>query len=560
MELVRATNISKTFFPMDKPLLEDISFTVNSKESGTQPEHIALVGKNGSGKTTLLNIITGETKPDKGKLRLSTGKEVIAVLEQGGELNTSLSVIEEARNTIPLISKLELKMHRLEMQMEKDYTDRLLEEYAYLQDEYTKRDGYNFQSIVEATLTRFGFDKTIWDRKVSTLSGGEKTRLKIAKLFIKQPELIILDEPTNHLDIESIKWLENFLANYQGTFITVSHDREFLDKVSNKIFEIHNGKLKEYNGNYTDYIEQKRIEEERLAKQYEKQQKRIKQLEEELRRRSQWSFAKEKEKSGAYDKGRVGHLAAKLMKKAMNAKKNIERLLEKEKAEKPEKQKHINLTFDMDNTDSLLMMKTESLVKNIGGKPLLKNINLRIENGDKITIVGGNGTGKTTLLKILAGRLEQDSGNINSGSNTRIGYYSQELEELNESNKVLDELLSVRNDQSVIRLRLGTLGITGENVFKKISSLSYGEKSKVLLTKLLISEANMLIIDEPTNHLDIISKEAIEKSLIEYTGAFCLVTHDRYIANSVSDILYELKDGELIEHFNKRRDKNIQSI
>ncbi len=560
MELVKATNISKTFYPMEKPLLDDISFTVNSKESGTQPEHIAIVGKNGSGKTTLLNIITEKVKPDNGKLLLSASMNEVAILEQGSELDTSLSVIEEARNTIPRISILEDKMHILEQQMEKDYTDDLLERYADFQDEYTKLDGYNYQSKVEAALTRFGFDTPVWNRNVSSLSGGEKTRLKIAKLFIHEPRLIILDEPTNHLDLDSIRWLEDFLVKYQGTFITVSHDREFLDKVSNKIFEIHNGRLKEYTGNYGDYVEQKRIEEERLVKQYEKQQKRIKHLEEELRRRSQWSFSKEKEKSGAYDKGRVGHLAAKLMKKAMNAKKNIERLLEKEKAQKPEKQKRINLTFDMDDTDSILMMKTESVFKNIGGKSFLKDINLRIENGDKITISGANGTGKTTLLKILAGRLKYDSGHITTGSNTRIGYYSQELEDLNENNSVLDELLSVRNDQSAIRLRLGTLGITGENVFKKISYLSYGEKSKVLLTKLLLSEVNMLIIDEPTNHLDIISKEAIEKSLTEYSGAFILVTHDRYIAKTVSDILYELRDGVLIEQYNKKREKDIQSI
>ncbi len=550
MELLRAINLKKSFYITEQSLFENVSFAVNSKESETASDHIGIIGNNGAGKSTLIKILTGEIQADEGKVVYGKEDFRFGILEQGNTLNPSNNIYDEAFLADKLIFRLKNRLAELEKQMEFSASEKILSEYGKLQTKFIKLDGYNYDAKVEAVLDKFGFAENDFKKPVSSLSGGEKTCLRIAKLLIKEPDIIILDEPTNHLDIENISRLENFLRNYEGAFFVVSHDREFLNNVCNRIFDIRFGKLRSYKGNYDDYLYQKQLDEESALKEYEKQQKKIKTLQNELRRRTVWSNRKEKEKFGEQqnkvnNRGFIGHKSAKMMKRAITAKNNIERLLEKERAEKPETEEKLFLTFPDPLESSPTVARIEEVSQSFGSKTLFTDFSLKIRKGDRIAFIGGNGTGKSTLIKAIADIQKLESGTIKIGNNIRIGYYSQELDTLNPENSVLDEVSAITNNQSEARKKLGSFGIRKDNVFKKVHQLSFGERSKVQLIKLLLSRSNFLLLDEPTNHLDIKAKETLEDSLIRFDGTFIIVSHDRYFVRTVAEKVFCFQNGEI---------------
>lgn len=508
-------------------LLKDINFTVEDREA------VGLIGINGCGKSTLLNIITGREGYDKtpeglGSVNIA-GKASIGFLRQNSGLNSELTIGEEMKNAFaPLLETLD-KMKVLEKKMaDGGDIDSISHEYAELSSYFEARDGYRIDVKIKQVLNGMGFGSTPTDRVISTLSGGEKTRLALAKLLLEEPNLLILDEPTNHLDFETLMWLEDYLKGYKGAIIIVSHDRYFLNKVCTRICEIEQGRLTSYRGDYSSYLVQKKMNSERQLKEYEAQQKEIAKLEDYVA------------------KNLVRASTSKMAKSRQHMLDRIERIDKPLMYSKPPK---IKLEYDIEPTKDIVRVVDCPLVVGEGAdkKELIKSLSMNVRRGEHVAIIGANGIGKTSILKLIQGIIPHEGGNISWGGNVKISYFEQEHAILDPHKTVLEEIMDryPRLSEQQARSVLGAVLLTGENVFKPISVLSGGERAKLCFAIMALNRGNVLVLDEPTNHLDLSTKEVLEDALAEFGGTIILVSHDRYLLNKVASRIIEIKHDEV---------------
>lgn len=508
-------------------LLKDINFTVEDREA------VGLIGINGCGKSTLLNIITGSEGYDKtteglGSVNIA-GKASIGFLRQNSGLNSELTIGEEMKNAFaPLLETLD-KMKALEKKMaDGGDIDSISHEYAELSSYFEARDGYRIDVKIKQVLNGMGFGSTPTDRVISTLSGGEKTRLALAKLLLEEPNLLILDEPTNHLDFETLMWLEDYLKGYKGAIIIVSHDRYFLNKVCTRICEIEQGRLTSYRGDYSSYLVQKKMNSERQLKEYEAQQKEIAKLEDYVA------------------KNLVRASTSKMAKSRQHMLDRIERIDKPLMYTKPPK---IKLEYDIEPTKDIVRVVDCPLVVGEGAdkKELIKSLTMNVRRGEHVAIIGANGIGKTSILKLIQGIIPHEGGNISWGGNVKISYFEQEHAILDPHKTVLEEIMDryPRLSEQQARSVLGAVLLTGENVFKPISVLSGGERAKLCFAIMALNRGNVLVLDEPTNHLDLSTKEVLEDALAEFGGTIILVSHDRYLLNKVASRIIEIKHDEV---------------
>lgn len=508
-------------------LLKDINFTVEDREA------VGLIGINGCGKSTLLNIITGSEGYDKtpeglGSVNIA-GKASIGFLRQNSGLNSELTIGEEMKNAFaPLLETLD-KMKVLEKKMaDGGDIDDISHEYAELSSYFEARDGYRIDVKIKQVLNGMGFGSTPTDRVISTLSGGEKTRLALAKLLLEEPNLLILDEPTNHLDFETLMWLEDYLKGYKGAIIIVSHDRYFLNKICTRICEIEQGRLTSYRGDYSSYLVQKKMNSERQLKEYEAQQKEIAKLEDYVA------------------KNLVRASTSKMAKSRQHMLDRIERIDKPLMYTKPPK---IKLEYDIEPTKDIVRVVDCPLVVGEGAdkKELIKSLTMNVRRGEHVAIIGANGIGKTSILKLIQGIIPHEGGNISWGGNVKISYFEQEHAILDPHKTVLEEIMDryPRLSEQQARSVLGAVLLTGENVFKPISVLSGGERAKLCFAIMALNRGNVLVLDEPTNHLDLSTKEVLEDALAEFGGTIILVSHDRYLLNKVASRIIEIKHDEV---------------
>ena len=521
--ILNATNISKSFGSNE--IIKDATFLVNEHEK------VAIVGVNGAGKTTLLKILTGEESADSGSITLAKDAK-LGYLRQINNVDSALSIIDELYTVIEPILNMEKRMSQMQEDM-KHLTGSELEElyssYTALTHSYELMDGYAAKSRVVGILKGLGFEEADFDRKINTLSGGQKTRVFLAKLLLEEPDIILLDEPTNHLDLRSIEWLESYLLNYKGAVIIVSHDRYFLDKIVSKVIDIENGNVQMYLGNYTDFSNKKQMLLDARMKEYMNQQQEIKHQEAVITKLKQFN----REKS---------------IKRAESRQKQLEKI---ERVEAPQTySENMRLSLDISKESGKDVLTVHNLSKSFDQKKLFWDINFEIKRGERVAIIGDNGTGKTTLLKIINGLLEPDTGEVIYGSNVSVAYYDQEHQVLHMDKTLFDELSDTYPEMTNTQIRniLAAFLFTGEDVYKKIADLSGGERGRVSLVKLMLSKANFLLLDEPTNHLDIVSKDVLENALNNFPGTVCYVSHDRYFINKTATRILDLTENRLLNY------------
>lgn len=515
--------INKSFDGKD--ILRDASFHVEKNEK------VAVVGINGAGKTTLIKMIVGQLSPDDGEITFS--KDITwGYLAQNQNVDTDNTVYDELKEVKKEAIDLEDAIRQAEHDMkhlEGAELEALLDKYTRMNEQYQRMSGYAWQSEVNGVLKGLGFLEEEFDKKINTLSGGQKTRVALGKLLLQSPDLIILDEPTNHLDMNSIRWLENYLLNYKGAVIIVSHDRYFLDKIADKVVEVENCRVSTFMGNYSDYAvkkEQKRIVEWNA---YIKQQAEIKHQEEVIAKLK--SFNREKS-----------------IKRAESREKMLDKIEVLDKPTTIDDSMKISLKPICESGNDVLSV--EGLSKSFGDEKLFSGIGFDIKKGEHVAIIGDNGTGKTTILKIINGIEKMDEGKVTLGVKVHVGYYDQEHHVLHDEKTLFEEISDAYPtlNNTEIRNTLAAFLFTGDDVFKRIGDLSGGEKGRVSLAKLMLSDANFLILDEPTNHLDITSKEILESAISGYEGTVLYVSHDRYFINKTANRILDLTRGQLVEY------------
>lgn len=542
MIVLSCNNLNKSF-GIDT-ILENISFTVN------EGDKVGIIGVNGTGKTTLFKVLSGIYGYDSGDIYLGKGVE-IGYLEQNTNFQSEKTIYEEVLEVFSDLMDMENYIRDLEIKIAEEGSNpnskilgKLMNEYSQKLELFSELNGYGYKSEVKGILKGLGFSDSDMETPINILSGGEKTRVLLSKLLLKNPSLLLLDEPTNHLDSDAIEWLEVFLKQYKGTVIIISHDRYFLDQVVNRVFEIHNKRLKTYNGNYSKFIELSKVEKELEVKKYEDQQKEIKKQEESIDRLK------------AY--GREKHL-----KRARSKEKMLDKV---DVLDKPDVfRKKASIQFSPSVSSGNDVLQVEDLSMGYGERILFKDINFNIYRGEKVALIGANGIGKSTLFKIIMNEIIPLTGTAKLGANVHVDYFHQEQKTLNLDNTIIDEIWNDHPslNQTTLRNMLGSFLFEDEEVFKKISTLSGGERARVAILKLILSNSNFLLLDEPTNHLDIDSKEVLEEALLNYTGTLFTISHDRYFLNTVVDKILVLdSDGitEYLGNYNYYMDKKKQTL
>lgn len=538
MILLSATNLTKLYGVT--PILTGVSFHIN------KGDRIGIVGVNGAGKSTLLNILTGQLKYDEGDFFIASDTTV-GYLKQKDNFQNDGTVYEEMLDIFRPLMDMEAKMEQLSAQIaalseqSRDAShpkaeaeiQRLLHRYDDMTAEFDRRGGYSYKSEIHGILNSMAFPPESYDKPVALLSGGERTRLALAALLLRKPDLLLLDEPTNHLDIGTLKWLEQYLKAYTGTIVLISHDRYFLDQTVNRIFDIELHKLTCYDGNYTQYAEKKKVLTADAIKRYEMQQEEIRKQEDIIR--------KFKERG-----------TEKLAKRAQSREKRLAHLEVLEKPQQLNAKLKIHFKENVPSGNDVLFGEdlSKSFPGETGVRHLFSHVNFDIKRGERVCMVGPNGVGKTSLFKIILGQLEPDTGHVRIGHNVDFGYYDQEQQLLNDNCTVLEELHNTYRlyTQTELRSMLGRFLFRGEDVFKRVGDLSGGEKARLSLLKIMMSGANCLLMDEPTNHLDIASKEVFEDALMEFPGTLFVISHDRYFLNKVATKIVELSDSGLIPY------------
>lgn len=527
MIILSCNNLTKSFGV--ESILENISFTVN------EGDKIGVIGVNGTGKTTLFKIISGIYGYDSGEIYTSKDCE-IGYLEQNTNFYSDNTIFTEVLEVFSDLIKMEEDLRKMECEISDKSSEtnspdlqKLMDNYSHKLELFQNSNGYGYKSEAKGVLKGLGFNDDELEKPIKILSGGEKTRVLLAKLLLKKPTLLLLDEPTNHLDSDALEWLELFLKQYKGTVILISHDRYFLDQSVNRIFEIHNKKLKAYNGNYSYYVEKSAIDKEIERKTYEDQQKEIKKQEESI------------ERLKAY--GREKHL-----KRARSKEKALSKIEVLDKPDGERKRAKIKFIPAVESGNDVLAVRDVEM--SFPDKVLFKDLNLDIYRGEKVALIGPNGTGKSTLFKIIMNELEPIQGEVKFGTNVNTAYFHQEQKTLNLDNTVIDEIWDANPHltQTEVRNMLGAFLFENEDVFKRISSLSGGERARVAILKLILSQSNFLLLDEPTNHLDIDSKEVLEEALVNYTGTIFTISHDRYFLNKVADKILVLDENGVTEY------------
>lgn len=521
--ILSCANICKSFGT--DIILSNISFHINEHEK------VAIVGANGAGKSTLFKIIMGLHTPDSGEVVFSRGK-TIGYLAQHQDLNSNLTIYDELLAMKQDIIDLDRQIRQMEQEMTLvtgAQLETLLEKYSQLTHTFEQKNGYAYRSEITGVLKGLGFSEADFTKSTNSLSGGQKTRVSLGKLLLSKPDIILLDEPTNHLDLESIAWLETYLLNYNGTVVIVCHDRYFLDKVVSKVIELEHGKSTVFSGNYSQYATKKASLREAYLRQYYNQQREIKHQEEVIAKLK--SFNREKSIKRAESR---------------------EKLLQKvDRIEKPtETMTEMKLKFEPGIRSGNDVLEAEHLSKAFPNQTLFEDISFSVKRGDTISIIGQNGTGKTTILKILTNTIAADQGSVRYGSHVNIAYYDQEHQVLSMDKTIFEELQDTYPSLSQTRIRtiLAAFLFTNDDVFKQIKDLSGGEKGRVSLAKLMLSNANLLILDEPTNHLDMESKEILEAAIRNYTGTVIYVSHDRYFINQTATRIFELDQQQLYQY------------
>ena len=516
MIILQANKIERSF--AGEVLFDNINLQVDERD------RIALVGKNGAGKSTLLKILVGEEEPTSGEINKK--KDIsLSYLAQDSRFESENTIYDEMLHVFDDLRRTEQQLRQMELEMGKksgDDLDKLMSDYDRLSENFRQAGGFTYEADIRAILNGFKFDESMWQMKIAELSGGQNTRLALAKMLLEKPNLLVLDEPTNHLDIETIAWLENYLVNYSGALIIVSHDRYFLDKVATITLDLTKHSLDRYVGNYSRFVELKDQKLATEAKNYEKQQKEIAALEDFVNRNL---------------------VRASTTKRAQSRRKQLEKM---ERLDKPEAgKKSANMTFQSEKTSGNVVLTVENAAIGYDGEILSEPINLDLRKMNAVAIVGPNGIGKSTFIKSIVDQIPFIKGEKRFGANVEVGYYDQTQSKLTPSNTVLDELWNdfKLTPEVEIRNRLGAFLFSGDDVKKSVGMLSGGEKARLLLAKLSMENNNFLILDEPTNHLDIDSKEVLENALIDFDGTLLFVSHDRYFINRVATHVLELSEN-----------------
>lgn len=521
--ILSCNNISKSFGT--DVIIKSCSFNIEDHEKA------AIIGINGAGKSTLLKIITGLEPADTGLVTLAKDK-TMGYLAQQQNLGSDNTIYDELLSVKQFILDMEQELRDIEKRMntaKDDELEALMKKYSDLNHKFEMNNGYAYKSEITGVLKGLGFKEADFSLNVNTLSGGQKTRVALGKLLLAKPDIILLDEPTNHLDMESIRWLENYLLNYNGAVLIVAHDRYFLDKIVTKIIELDNGEATVFSGNYTDYASKKAILRNMKLKEYLNQQREIKHQEEVITKLKQFN----REKS---------------IKRAESREKKLDKIELVDKPQELNDKMNIKLEPNVVSGNDILTIR--ELSKSFDGVTLFDNIDIDIKRGERVALIGNNGTGKTTILKLINGIIEPDSGSIYLGAKVNIGYYDQEHHVLDPDKTIFDEIRDSYPDlnNTQIRNTLAAFLFTNEDVFKYIRDLSGGERGRVSLAKLMLSNANFLILDEPTNHLDIVSKEILENALNNYTGTVLFVSHDRYFINAAATRIIELSNKSVVNY------------
>lgn len=506
-------------------IIQNISFSLQDNDK------VALVGVNGAGKSTLFKILTGELNQENGEVFISKDL-VLGYLKQNAALNSDNTLWEELLEVFKELVQMENAINRIEKEIsitsDQEKLSSLMKEYSRLTERFSYLGGYEYNSRVRGVLRGLGFEDSEFNCKVNILSGGQKTRLALAKVLLEEPDILLLDEPTNHLDIAAVEWLEEYLKSYKKCLLIISHDRYFLDAVTNKTIELENFNSTVYNCSYSAYVKQKANNKEIQEKHYQLQQKEIARQEAFIEQQRRWNREK-------------NIVAAESRQKALDRMAKIDK-----PTEAPQK---IRMKFNQTITSGNDVLEVESVSKAFEEKSLFSNLSFKIRKAERVFLLGPNGCGKSTLLKILAGRLEANSGKYAYGAKVNLGYYDQEMSDLNHENTILDEVWSVNQKliQTEVRSALASFLFTAEDVFKRISVLSGGEKSRVAMLKLIFSDANFIILDEPTNHLDINSREILEAALSDYEGTMLIVSHDRYFIDKLATRIIDIGTTPIVD-------------
>ncbi|MDO5708164.1 MAG: ABC-F family ATP-binding cassette domain-containing protein [Andreesenia angusta] len=524
MIVLSCNNISKSYI-VDK-ILDDISFSINEYDK------VGLVGLNGSGKSTLFNIISGELSPDSGTIIIPKNYK-IALLEQDLFEDESISIYDELISVFKYLEILEDDLRNMEIKISEYSEDseklkELMNRYSNMLENFQSKNGYGYKSEVKGVLRGLGFSDDEFSKPISQLSGGQKARISLGKILLENPEILLLDEPTNHLDINAIDWLEKYIKDYNGTVITISHDRYFLDKTVSKILHLENKKIEMYKGNYSDFIKKRKMNLNALKRKYENQQKEINDLKEKIKKFEQFN----------------GQRFVRMVK---SRKKMLEKMEAMEDPEINNKRSIMRFEPSIQSGNDVLRFENTTIGYT---SSLIKDINLNVYKSEHIGIIGPNGTGKTSLLKSIQNEIPLISGNIEIGHNVNIGYFDQEQANLNFDKIVIEEIWDEypKLTTTEIRSLLAKFLFIGDDIYKEISNLSGGERSRLSLLKLMMSKTNLLLMDEPTNHLDIDSKEILEDAISSYEGTVIVISHDRYFLNKISDKIWELENHNLKEY------------